>query len=165
MPLGPTRKVWLRRLHLWLGLAVSVPVLAWSISGFLLAIPPGVVEGEPYVVIDARRVSISPAEAVEAVDNHLGKRCEPTAITLEQRGKNARYSVFGKQGSFRVDAQTGEVTKPPPPSPKTRWIRHAHFFNFAGSGKTALLLLFSLLTACSTLSGLWLVFVVYRRSR
>lgn len=131
-------------------------MLAWSVSGFLLAIPPGAIEGEPYVAIDARQVSLTPAGAVVAVDKHLGKPCEPTAITLEQRGESARYSVFGKQGSFRVDAQTGEVTKPPPPSAKTRWIRHAHFFNFAGSWKTALLLLFSLLSTCSTLSGLWL---------
>ena len=148
-----------------MGLAVSIPVLAWSVSGFLLAIPPGVVEGEPYVVVDARRVNLSPAEAVVAVNKHLGEACEPTAITLEQRGETARYSVFGKQGAFRVDAQTGEVTKPPPPSQKTRLIRHAHFFNFAGAWNTALLLLFSLLSACSTLSGLWLASNFVRSSR
>ena len=160
-----SRKNWLRRLHLWLRLAVSIPVLAWSVSGFLLAIPPGVVEGEPYVAIDARRVNLSPAEAVVAVDKHLGKACEPTAITLEQRGETARYSVFGKQGSFRVDAQTGEVTKPPPPSQKTKLIRHAHFFNFAGGWNTALLLLFSLLSACSTLSGLWLATTTFKKRK
>ena len=146
----------LRKLHLWLGLLVGIPVLAWSISGFFLAIPPGAVEGEPYVVIEPRRVVLTPAGAIWAVEKHLGKSPELTAISLEQRGENAAYSVFGKNGAFLVNATTGEVSKPPAPSGKTNWVRNAHFFNFAGRHKTTLLLLFSFLSACSTLSGLWL---------
>lgn len=152
-----------RRLHLLLGLVVGIPVLCWSISGFLLAVPPGAVEGEPYSVIEPRRVVLTPAGAIEAVDKHLGKPSELTAISLEQRGEKAIYSVFGKNGAFLVDAETGMVSKPPGPSRKTTWIRNAHFFNFAGSWKTSLLLLFSFLSACSTLSGLWLVVGYLRR--
>jgi uncharacterized iron-regulated membrane protein len=142
---------------------VSLPVLAWSLSGFLLAVPPGILEGEPYAVIEPRRVKISPAGAVKAVDDHLGKSSEITAISLEQRGQKATYSLFGKTGAFLVDAQTGELSTPPPPSKKTLWIRQAHFFSFAGPWKTALLMIFSLLSACSTLSGLGLMMRYLRK--
>lgn len=135
---------------------VGIPVLAWCVSGFFLAIPPGAVQGEPYVVIEPRRVVLTPAGAISAVEKHLGKPPELTAISLEQRGENAVYSVFGKNGAFLVNATTGEVSKPPAPSTKTSWVRNAHFFNFAGRWKTVFLLVFSFLSACSTLSGLWL---------
>lgn len=138
-------------------------MLAWSISGFLLAVPPGAIEGEPYSVIEPRRVLISPAGAIEAVDKHLGKPSELTAISLEQRGNKATYSAFGKNGAFLIDAETGAVGKPPPPSKRTVWIRNAHFFHFAGSWKTTLLLLFSFLSACLTFSGFWMVGGYLRR--
>jgi uncharacterized iron-regulated membrane protein len=153
------------RLHLGLGLIVSLPVLAWSLSGFLLAIPPGVVEGEPYRVIVPELAALTPAAVMEAVDNHLGKPAELTSMSLEQRGDRARYSVFGKNGAFLVDAQTGLVSNPPPPSRKTKWVRQAHFFNFAGSWNTALLLFFSLVSALSTLSGLCLLVFYFRSGR
>ena len=146
----------LRKVHLWLGLVVALPVLAWSVSGFFLAVPPGAVQGEPYSVIEPQQVLLSPIGAMEAVEKHLGKPPELTSITLEQRGKRAVYSVFGKNGAFRVDAESGEVSKPPPPSRATVWIRNAHFFNFAGAARTAVLLGFSLLSACLALSGIWM---------
>lgn len=155
----------LRKIHLWLGFLVGLPVLAWSISGFFLAIPPGAVQGEPYSVIEPRRVVLTPAGATEAVERHLGKPPELTAISLEQRGDKAVYSVFGKNGAFLVNAETGEISKPPPPSQTTTWIRHAHFFNFAGAYKTILLLVLSFLSACSTLSGLLLAFGWLRAKR
>ena len=154
-----------RKLHLWLGLLVGIPLLAWCVSGFFLAIPPGAVQGEPYSVIEPQRVVLTPAGAISAVEKHLGKPPELTAISLEQRGERAQYSVFGKNGSYLVNAETGEVTKPPAPSKTTSWIRNAHFFNFAGGWKTSLLLLFSILAGCSVLSGLWLALGYFRRRK
>lgn len=145
-----------RRLHYLLGLVVGLPLLAWSISGFFLAIPPGVVAGEPYSVIEPQRVRLTPAQASQAVDLQLGRAFEPTSISLEQRGNKVTYALFGQGGAYLVDAESGEVRRQPPPSRTTRWIRHAHFFNFAGSWRTRLLLLLSFLSACLVGSGLWL---------
>lgn len=155
-------KKWVRRLHLWLGLAVSLPVLAWSVSGFFLALPPGSVGGEPYAVIDPGRVNLTPSQVKIAVDRHLGKPSNLTSISLEQRGSKATYSAFGQEGAFLVDAESGEVGKPPPPPARVKWVRTAHFFNFAGQWRTALLLLFSLLSSLSTVSGLWLAWAYFR---
>src|SRR5207253_2911839 len=48
------------RLHIWLGLLVAVPVLAWASSGFLYAWP-NAVEGGKVDTIDATRIRISPS--------------------------------------------------------------------------------------------------------
>ena len=40
------------QLHLWLGLFVSIPVLAWALSGFLYALP-NTVEGGTIEKIDS----------------------------------------------------------------------------------------------------------------
>ena len=89
-----------------------------------------------------------------------------TAITLEQRGKNPRYSVFTGSGTLYVDSVTGEISEPPPPSPYKRWVGQAHFFNFAGKNRSTLLIGFALLSAMSTLSGLVLLLgFVWRQLR
>ncbi len=152
-----------RKLHLFLGLLVGLPLLAWSASGFYLALPPGAVSGEPYQGIEAAKVVLSPAEALEIARKSLGDEAKVTALTLEQRGGKARYSVFSSQGSLLVDASSGETSKPPPTSRLNRMVRHAHFYNFAGAWSTTLLLVFSALALLSTLSGLWLAAVWLRR--
>ncbi len=144
----------LRQLHLILGLLVSLPVLGWSISGFFLALPPGAVSGEPYQAIEPAKLAISPARALEIAQQQQGADSKITALSLEQRSGKAVYSAFGSGGGVLIDASTGTVSKPPPTPPSTKLLRHAHFYNFAGSWKTTILLLFSLLSACSTLSGL-----------
>lgn len=153
----------LRLIHIYLGLAVSLPVLAWSVSGFFLALPPGAISGEPYNVVETHRIKVTAEEALEAVQKFSGQEPKATSIGLEQRGETIRYSIFGKGGSFRVNAVTGVVSKPPPTPHKTKLIRHAHFFNFSGAWRTSLLLLFSSLTALSTLSGLVLLVFYFRR--
>lgn len=155
----------LRQLHLILGLLVSLPVLGWSISGFFLALPPGAVSGEPYQAIEPARLSVSPAQALEIAQKQQGADSKITSLSLEQRGGKAVYSAFGSGGGILIDASTGVVSKPPPTPPSTKLLRHAHFYNFAGSWKTAILLLFSLLSACSTLSGLWLAVGWWRHKR
>lgn len=156
--------LWLHRIHILLGLLVSLPVLAWSLSGLLLALPPGSISGEPYRTIEFSRVKVTPREAATILSEHTGST-RFTALTLEQRGDDLRYSAFASDGAYRVNAMNGEVTKPEPPSARTRWIRQAHFFNFAGSSRTALLMGFCLLTALSTLSGLALLALWIRRRR
>lgn len=154
---------WFRRLHILLGIVVSVPVLAWSLSGFFLALPPGSVSGEAYRVIETERIKVSPAMAAAIVTTKVGGKSTITSLGLEQRGEFLRYSVFAGGQSYWVNAESGELSQPPPPSPRTRWVRHAHFFNFAGSHRTLILVGFSLLAALSVASGLLLVATEVRK--
>lgn len=154
---------WLHRLHILLGVVVSLPILAWSVSGFFLALPPGTVSGEPYRVIETSRILISPAQAADIVTRAVGGESTITSLGLEQRGDFIRYTAFASGQSYWVNAETGEVSQPPPPSPRTRWVRQAHFYNFAGSHRIAILALFSVLAALSAGSGLILVILEARK--
>ena len=58
-------KKFVYQMHLILGLLVSVPVLAWAVSGFMYALPD-TVEGGTVEKIDSARIHIAPAEAMTA---------------------------------------------------------------------------------------------------
>ena len=68
------------------------------------------------------------------------------------------YQAIGGMGadSLLIDAETGTVSKMPQPGALTRYFRQAHFYFFAGSWQTALLVMLSALASVSALSGLYL---------
>jgi len=72
------------RAHVWLGLAVAVPVLLWASSGLLYALP-GAVEGGQVEAIDAARVRVPPGEAMRRADEFAGRALPVTALTLLMR--------------------------------------------------------------------------------
>jgi uncharacterized iron-regulated membrane protein len=143
--------------HLWLGLFVSIPVLAWAFSGFLYALPNRV-EGGKVEVINRERVKISPVEAIEKAHQFAGKTLPTTALTLLMRDGAPFYQAIGGMGaeSILINAETGEVLQTPPPNLSTRFFRQAHFYYFAGSWQVTLLILFSLLACLSALTGIYL---------
>lgn len=145
------------QLHLWLGLIVSIPVLAWALSGFLYSVP-NAVEGGTVEKIDAARVRIAPAEAMRKASELAGKALPTTALTLLMKDGKPVYQSIGGLGadSIFIDAETGEAKMSAPPNWKTRFFREAHFYFFAGSGQVALLIVFSLLAAFSALTGIYL---------
>lgn len=145
------------RLHLWLGLLVSIPVLAWAASGFLYALP-NAVEGGAVETIDPSRVRIAPADAMLRADKLAGRQLPITALTLLMKDGRPQYQAVGGLGadSIFIDAETGEARMAPPPGWKTRFFREAHFYFFAGSWQIALLLVFSFLAALLALSGIYL---------
>ena len=150
------------QLHLWLGLVVSVPVLAWALSGFLYALP-NTVEGGKIDTIDRARVKIAPDAAILKAHEFAGKTLPTTALTLLMRDGKPYYQAVGGMGmeSILVNAETGEVLQTPPPGLATRFFRQAHFYYFAGSWQTFLLLLFSALAALSALTGVYLNLVYW----
>lgn len=152
------------QLHLWLGLLVSIPVLAWALSGFLYALP-NTVEGGKVDVIDRARVRIAPEEAIEKAHRFAGKTLPTTALTLLMRDGQPFYQAVGGMGmeSILVNAETGEVLQTPPPGPATRFFRQAHFYYFAGSWQVTLLLVFSALAGLSALTGIYLNLVYWLR--
>lgn len=145
------------QLHLWLGLFVSIPVLAWALSGFLYALP-NMVEGGTVEKIDALRVKISPAEAMQKANELAGKQLPTTALTLLMKDGKPNYQSIGGLGadSIFIDAETGEARMSAPPNWKTRFFREAHFYFFAGSWQVMLLIVFSLLASLSVLTGIYL---------
>ncbi|HEX3228371.1 MAG TPA: PepSY domain-containing protein [Pyrinomonadaceae bacterium] len=145
------------RAHIWLGLIVAVPVLAWASSGFLYALP-NVVEGGKIENIDTTQLRVSPSDAMARANEFAGKKLPTTALTLLMRGGRPVYQAIGGMGadSLLIDAETGAVTKTPPPGVLTKYFRQAHFYFFTGSWQVTLLLVFSALACISAASGLYL---------
>ena len=154
------------RAHIWLGLAVAVPVLAWASSGLLYAWP-GAVEGGAVETIDAARVRVGAPEAMARANAFAGRELPTTALTLLMRDGRPVYQSVGGMGadSLLVDAETGEVSKAPPPGAKTRYFRQAHFYFFAGRAQVPLLVLLSALACLSAASGIYLNLSLWRARR
>lgn len=154
------------QLHLWLGLFVSIPVLAWALSGFLYALP-NTVEGGKIDIIAQERVRIAPTDAIQRAHEFAGKTLPTTALTLLMRDGAPFYQAIGGMGadSILINAETGEVLQTPPPNFYTRFFRQAHFYYFAGSWQTGLLLLFSALACLSAMTGIYLNFSYWFRRR
>lgn len=150
------------KIHIWIGLAVSIPVFGWAVSGFLYAMP-NAVEGGTVEVIASGRVKIGPEEAIAKAHEYAGRKLPTTALTLLMRDGSPYYQAIGGMGadSILINAETGEVIKTPPPGPATRFFRQAHFFFFAGRWQVPILLLFSGLAAVSAVTGIYLNFVYW----
>ena len=145
------------KLHIWLGLIVAIPVLAWASSGLLYAWPSAV-EGGQIESIDTTRVRVSPSEALTKAGEFAGRKLPTTALTLLMRDGRPVYQAIGGMGadSLLIDAETGTVAKTPPPGLLTRYFRQAHFYFFAGSWQVPLLVALSALACISAASGLYL---------
>lgn len=150
--------------HLILGLFVSIPVLAWALSGFMYALP-NTVEGGMVEQIDAARVKVSPPEAIAKANELAGKTLPTTALTLLMKDGRPQYQSIGGLGaeSIFIDAETGEARMSEPPTWKTRFFREAHFYFFAGNWQVTLLLGFSLLACLSALTGVYLNIAYWSR--
>ena len=145
------------QLHLILGILVAIPVFAWSISGFLYALP-NTVEGGVVERIDVGRVKVSPPAAIASANQLAGQTLPTTALTLLMKDGRPQYQSVGGLGadSIFIDAETGAASYSSPPTLKTRFFREAHFYFFAGSWQVTFLLVFSALAALSAASGIYL---------
>ena len=145
------------RTHIWLGLIVAIPVLAWASSGLLYAWPSAV-EGGKVESIDTARVRVLPSEALTKASEFAGRKLPITALTLLMRDGRPVYQAIGGMGadSLLIDAENGTVIKTPPPGALTRYFRQAHFYFFAGAWQVPLLVTLSALASASALSGLYL---------
>ena len=94
------------QLHLLLGVAVSIPVLAWALSGFLYALP-NTVEGGTVEKIDAARVRISPPEAMAKASELAGKTLPTTALTLLMKDGRPHF-LSNQAGGILGGISTGQ---------------------------------------------------------
>ncbi|MDM7924116.1 MAG: PepSY domain-containing protein [Pyrinomonadaceae bacterium] len=152
------------QIHIVLGAIVSIPLLAFAVSGFLYALP-NTVEGGTVERIDAARVAISPADAMRRANELAGRELPTTALTLLMKDGRPQYQSIGGLGaeSIFIDAETGTASHSKPPTLKTRFFREAHFYFFAGSWQVTLLLVMSALAAVSAATGIYLNVVHWGR--
>lgn len=152
------------KFHLYLGIAAAIPVLFWSVSGFMYALP-NTVEGGAVEKIAFERVKVSPTEAAENANRLAGRMLPTTALTLLMKDGRPVYQSIGGLGadSIFIDAETGDARFSSPPSLKTRFFREAHFYFFAGRWQVPLLLVFSALGALSAISGIYLNITYWRK--
>src|SRR5688572_9444597 len=152
------------QLHLILGLVVSIPVLAWALSGFLYALP-NMVEGGTVEKIDPGRVKVAPGEAMVMANTLAGKQLPTTALTLLMKDGRPQYQSIGGLGadSIFIDAETGEAAFSKPPTWKTRFFREAYFYFFAGTWQVTLMLVLSALAASSAATGIYLNIAYWSR--
>lgn len=145
------------KLHIFLGLFVSVPLLAWALSGFLYSLP-NTVEGGVIENIDPARVAVSPVAALAKANELAGRQLPTTALTLLMKDGRPQYQAIGGLGaeSIFIDAETGIASHSKLPTFRTRFFREAHFYFFAGRWQVPLLLLFSGLAAVSAATGIYL---------
>ena len=157
-------KKFIYQLHLLLGVMVSIPVLAWALSGLLYALPD-MVEGGTVEKIDAVRVKISPAEAIANGNLLSGKTLPTTALTLLMKDGRPQYQSIGGLGadSIFIDAETGAAQMSAAPTVKTRFFREAHFYFFAGEWQVTLLIIFSALAALSAMTAIYLNIAYWSR--
>lgn len=150
-------KKFIYKAHLVLGVLVSIPVLAWAVSGFLYALP-NTIEGGAVEKIDVARVKVSPADAMANANQLAGKALPTTALTLVMKDGRPQYQAIGGLGadSIFIDAETGAARMSEPPTLRTRFFREAHFYFFAGTWQVTLLLVFSALAALSAATGVYL---------
>ena len=101
------------RLHIWLGLIVALPVLAWSLSGFIYSLPSSV-EGSKYAAINSDEIRIGPKQAIESARRFAGDELPVSALTLQNRNGRIEYQAVSGVRSILIDAATGEVFDSPP---------------------------------------------------
>lgn len=95
----------LRRIHIWLGWIVGIPLLVWTVSGLVMvALPIETVRGE-HMLSEPRPVSL----AAPAVMPPTGPR-PVLSLGLEQRAIGPRWLVRFADGEVRMaDPATGRV--------------------------------------------------------
>jgi len=154
------------RVHIWLGLIVAIPVLAWASSGLLYAWPSAV-EGGKIESIQVSRVHITPAEAMTRANEFAGRKLPTTAVTLLMRDGRPVYQAIGGMGadSLLIDAEAGTVILTPPPGALTRYFRQAHFYYFAGTRQVTLMIAFAGLACLSAVSGIYLNLSLWLRRK
>ena len=95
----------LRRIHIWLGWAVGLPLLAWTVSGLVMVAKPiEEVRGEGLI----GRAPVLPF-GTKPVPPQIGPR-PVTSLRLEQRHDGARWVITYRDGGSRLaDAATGRL--------------------------------------------------------
>src|SRR3982750_1671848 len=91
-------RAFIYRAHLWLGIIVAIPVLAWASRGFLYPWP-NAVEGGGFQRFVAGGVRATAPEAMKRAREFAGRELPTTALTLLMREGRPVYQAVGGMGA------------------------------------------------------------------
>jgi len=106
------RKTW-HLIHKWIAIVVGVFFLMWTVTGIVMMLParwfaPSLLKASGPA--DYRAASLSPAEAIKALEASLGKPVSVTWTDLRQVRETVVYEIYlADQGVYLVDASSGEM--------------------------------------------------------
>lgn len=109
-----TRRRWFwgwRRIHKWVAIVAGAMLTVWIVTGMYISIPGA--GGAALTVspprIDLREVSLSPADAIAAVEARRGAAVEVRDLRLEALGSRPAYFLrLGGGEVVLLDARTGD---------------------------------------------------------
>ena len=117
--MGRWKKNWYV-VHRWLGLVVSLQLLAWSIGGFTFSIlhiknVRGEIDARSRAEsqLDLSHVRMSPQEAIARASSELAASVSVQKVVLRQRRGQIVYELYGSASEplASVDATSGDVTR------------------------------------------------------
>jgi hypothetical protein len=98
----------LRRLHVWLGWIVGLPVLFWAVSGLIMVIRPiDEVRGN-HLLSDAKPIQLAGPPVPPRVEG-----LPLTSLSLEQRAAGPRWVAVLQDGTTRVADPASGMLLPP----------------------------------------------------
>ncbi len=104
------------KIHKWLAISVGAFMLAWLISGILMAIPTSLLEGTMQTgrqqaassLVDFKKLQISIPQAIAALEMELGQNIQATGVRAMRFGNGPVYEITLSDGGMRlVDALSG----------------------------------------------------------
>ncbi len=90
-------RLFIYKVHIWVGLIVAIPVLAWASSGLLYAWP-NAVEGGKIESIDATRVGALPSEALAKASEFAGTEIAHDGVDAADARRAPRLSSHWRPG-------------------------------------------------------------------
>jgi hypothetical protein len=98
----------LRRIHIWLGWVVAIPLLIWTVSGVIMVMYPiERVRGE-HLLSEPRPIALTSSAVVPPTGPRM-----VASLSLEQRAPGPRWLVRFADGEARLaDTATGRVLPP-----------------------------------------------------
>lgn len=118
----------LRRVHIWLGWIVGLPLLMWTLSGLVMVLRP--IEGVRGEDLWREAPALAP---IAAVAPRIGPRPVKT-LTLEQRGSGPVWVIRYANGAGRLaDPRTGALL----PAPTAADAAHIVADHYTGKARIA----------------------------
>jgi hypothetical protein len=103
----------LYKVHKWLAITVGGFVLLWLISGIVMILPPpfpGTARQRPRAPLNLQGMTVSPAEAIEALAKVLGEQPHVRSIGLRRIADTVAYEVTVQERDLHlIDAQSGQL--------------------------------------------------------
>ena len=97
-----------RTLHKWIGVAIGLVLLMWTITGIIMVWPTNRVRDTSGQTVDLSRAIVSPAQALERLADQ-DSAAPARAVSLVQILDHVVYQVDTRRRTFLVDAENGEL--------------------------------------------------------